>query len=172
MALGRLLDRRDPDTPVIVATDSQGRLRGFLQFVPWDSDGASLDMMRRDRDAPSWLNDVLVVEAARRLPALGIRRLSLNFAFLRAVLAAGADADAPLGLRLARWLLRRLSGPFQIQTLYRFNRKFQPDWQPRYLAVEGPEVLPLVALATLRADGLLVLPRRLRRWPPTRRRSG
>jgi len=162
MALGRLFDRRDPDTLIVAATDSRGRLRGFLQFVPWGADGASLDVMRRDRAAPSWLNDFLVVEAARSLPALGIRRLSLNFAFLRALLAAGAAADAPLRLRLARWLLRRLSGPFQIETLYRFNRKFQPDWQPRYLAVEGPEVLPLVALATLRAEGLLALPRRLR----------
>jgi lysyl-tRNA synthetase, class II len=172
MALGRLFDRRDPDTLVVAASDGGGRLRGFLQFVPWDGDGASLDVMRRDRGAPSWLNDFLVVEAARSLPRLGIRRLSLNFSFLRAVLAAGADADAPLGLRLARWLLRRLSGPFQIETLYRFNRKFAPDWRPRYLAVESIEELPRVALATMRAEGLLCLPWRLRRRPPTRRRSG
>jgi lysyl-tRNA synthetase, class II len=162
MALGRLFDPRDPDTLVVAASDGGGRLRGFLHLVPWDGDGASLDLMRRDRDAPSWLNDFLVVEAARSLPGLGIRRLSLNFAFLRAVLAAGADAAAPLGLRLARWLLRRLSGPFQIETLYRFNRKFQPDWQPRHLAVEAAEDLPRVAQATLRAEGLLAMPWRLR----------
>ena len=172
MALGRLFDRRDPDTLVVAASDGGGRLRGFLHFVPWDGDGASLDVMRRDRDAPSWLNDFLVVEAARSLPRLGIRRLSLNFSFLRALLTAGADAAAPLRLRLVRWLLRRLSGPFQIETLYRFNRKFAPDWQPRYLAVEAAEDLPRVALATLRAEGLLCLPWRLRRRPPTRRRSG
>jgi lysyl-tRNA synthetase class 2 len=171
MALGRLFDRRDPDTLVVAASDGGGRLRGFLHFVPWDGDGASLDVMRRDRAAPSWLNDFLVVEAARSLPRLGVRRLSLNFSFLRALLAAGADADAPRRLRLVRWLLRRLSGRFQIESLYRFNRKFQPDWQPRYLAVEALEELPRVALATLRAEGLLCLPWRLRR-PPTRRRSG
>jgi lysyl-tRNA synthetase, class II len=78
------------------------------------------------------------------------------------VLAAGAASDAPRRLRLARWLLRRLSGAFQIETLYRFNRKFQPDWQPRYLVVEAPEALPQVGLATLRAEGLLDLPWRLR----------
>jgi lysyl-tRNA synthetase class 2 len=172
MALGRLFDRRDPDTLVVAATDGQGRLRGFLHFVPWGADGASLDVMRRDRAAPSWLNDFLVVEAARSLPRLGLRRLSLNFSFLRAVLAAGAASDAPLRLRLARWLLQRLSGAFQIETLYRFNRKFAPDWQPRYLAVEAPEALPQVALAILRAEGLLSLPWRLRGQGPTRRRSG
>jgi hypothetical protein len=71
-------------------------------------------------------------------------------------------SDAPLRLRLVRWLLRRLSGAFQIESLYRFNRKFQPDWQPRYLAVEAPEALPQVALAILHAEGLLSLPWRLR----------
>jgi lysyl-tRNA synthetase class 2 len=166
MALGRLFDPRDPDTMVVAARDGDGRLRGFLHLVPWGRDGASLDVMRRDRAAPSWLNDFLIVEAAHRLPELGIRRLSLNFSFLRAVLAAGAGLDAPWRLRLARWLLCRLSGPFQIQTLYRFNRKFAPDWQPRYLAVESPEDLPRVALATLRAEGLLSLPWRLRRRLP------
>jgi lysyl-tRNA synthetase class 2 len=172
MALGRLFDPRDPDTMVVAARDGQGRLRGFLHFVPWGAGGASLDVMRRDRAAPSWLNDFLVVEATRRLPTLGVRRLSLNFSFLRALLAAGAGPDAPWRLRLARWLLCRLSGAFQIETLYRFNRKFNPDWQPRYLAVEAPEALPQVTLAILRAEGLLSLPWRLRGQWPTRRRSG
>jgi lysyl-tRNA synthetase, class II len=172
MALGRLFDRRDPDTLIVTARDSQGRLRGFLHFVPWGADGASLDVMRRDRAAPSWLNDFLVVEAAHGMPRLGIRRLSLNFSFLRAVLVAGASSDAPWRLRLARWMLQRLSSAFQIQSLYRFNRKFAPNWQPRYLAVEAPEDLLRVALATLRAEGLLFLPWRLRGQQPTRRRPG
>ncbi|HEY6708067.1 MAG TPA: phosphatidylglycerol lysyltransferase domain-containing protein, partial [Actinomycetota bacterium] len=79
MALGRLFDPRDHATMVVAARDGQGRLRGFLHFVPWGQDGASLDVMRRDRQAPGWLNDFLIVEAARRLPELGIRHLSLNF---------------------------------------------------------------------------------------------
>jgi lysyl-tRNA synthetase class 2 len=168
MALGRLFEPRDPDTLVVAGRDAEGRLRGFLHLVPWAADGASLDVMRRDRRAPSWLSDFLVVEAARRLPELGIRRLSLNFSFLRAVLEAGAEPGVPRRLRLARWLLRRLSGPFQIETLYRFNRKFGPDWQPRYLAVEAPEELPRIALAMLRAEGLLCPPSRLRPSRPAR----
>ncbi len=168
MNLGRLLERRDPDTLVVAAADAAGLLRGFLHFVPWGVDGASLDVMRRDQQAPSWLNDFLVVEAAMRLPELGIHRLSLNFSFLRAVLAAGAAPDVPGRLRAARWLLRRLSGPFQIESLYRFNRKFAPVWQPRYLAIEMPEELPRVALATLRAEGLLCPPWQLRPRPAGR----
>jgi lysyl-tRNA synthetase class 2 len=167
MALGRLFDPRDAGALVVVARDAAGHPVGFLHFVPWNSDGASLDGMRRDRASPGYLSDFLIVEAARRLPELGVRRLSLNFSFLRAVIAAGAEPDVPIGLRAARWLLRRLSGPFQIETLYRFNRKFAPAWQPRYLAVETPEELPRVAVAALRAEGLLpTVPWRLARpWP-------
>jgi lysyl-tRNA synthetase class 2 len=168
MALGRLFDPRDAATYVVVARDAAGRPVGFLHLVPWGRDGASLDVMRRDRAQPSWLNDFLVVEAARRLPALGVRRVSLNFSFLRALLVVGAEPGVTPGLRLVRWLLRRLSGPFQIETLYRFNRKFAPAWQPRYLALEVPEELPRVALAVLRAEGLLpVAPWRLA-WPRRR----
>jgi hypothetical protein len=35
-----------------------------------------------------------------RLREFGLRRISLNFSFLRGVLAVGAEATAPLGLRL------------------------------------------------------------------------
>jgi lysyl-tRNA synthetase, class II len=160
MALGRLLDPRDQHTYVVAARDGKGQLRGFLHFVPWDGDGASLDSMRRDREAPAILNDYLVVEAARRLPELGVRRISLNFSFLRGVLASGADHEAPRTIRLQRWALRKLSKPFQIETLYRFNKKFNPSWLPRYVAVEAIEDLPRVALAALRLEGLVWLPHR------------
>jgi len=160
MALGRLFDPRDRNTYVVAARDGTGRLRGFLHFVPWGGDGASLDVMRRDRQAPAILNDFLVVEATRRLPELGVRRISLNFSFLRGVLAAEAEPGAPLGLRLQRWALRRLSWRFQIETLYRFNKKFAPSWAPRYLAVEAIEDLPRVALGALRLEGLFAPPPR------------
>jgi lysyl-tRNA synthetase, class II len=173
MALGRLFDPRDAGALVVVAHDAAGHPVGFLHFVPWSTDGASLDVMRRDRASPGYLSDFLIVEAARRLPELGVRRLSLNFSFLRAVIAAGAEPDVPIGLRAARWLLRRLSGPFQIETLYRFNKKFAPAWQPRYLAVEAPEELPRVAVAALRAEGLLpTVPWRLARLRPRHQAPG
>jgi lysyl-tRNA synthetase class 2 len=46
MALGRVMDEADPDA-VVVAASREGRIRGFLQFVPWGRDGLSLDVMCR-----------------------------------------------------------------------------------------------------------------------------
>ena len=50
MALGRFGERADGRSVVALCRDADGVLRGLLHFVPWGSDGLSLDLMRRDRD--------------------------------------------------------------------------------------------------------------------------
>jgi lysyl-tRNA synthetase class 2 len=166
MALSRLFDDRDGSTRFLVARDAAGRAVAFIHIVPWATDGAGIDVMRRAADAPAYVNDYLVVEAARALPAIGIRRLSLNFAFLRGLIEASAREDAPA---LTRWegrLLARLSGPFQIESLYRFNAKFDPLWHRRYACVQSITDVPRVALAMGRAEGQFAAP-----WDRWRRRE-
>ncbi len=68
MALSRLFDPRDADTWFLVARDHEGHASGFIHLVPWAADGAGVDAMRRDREAPNVINDFLIVEAARLLP--------------------------------------------------------------------------------------------------------
>src|SRR6266542_2431010 len=58
MALGRVGGPRDGQC-VIATASEDGVLRGLLHFVPWGSDGLSLDLMRRDRAAQPGLNDFL-----------------------------------------------------------------------------------------------------------------
>ncbi len=163
MALSRIGDPADPDC-VVVTGHQDGTLRGLLHFVPWGADGLSLDLMRRDRTADNGLNEFLVAALADACPGLGVRRLSLNFAVLRAALERGERLGAGPVAKAWRAVLVRASRWWQIETLYRFNAKFQPAWQPRFLCFPSARDLPRIAIAALEAEAFLVRPRRLRDW--------
>jgi lysyl-tRNA synthetase class 2 len=157
MALGRLGGRDDGDCVLVTATEN-GTLRAVLQFVPWGHDGLSLDLMRRDRNAQAGLNDFLIVEAIKAAPALGVKRLSLNFAMFRAALERGERIGAGPVLKAWRNLLVFLSRWFQIESLYKFNAKFSPVWEPRFFVYPGGRDAPRIAFAALEAEAFLVWP--------------
>ena len=152
MAIDTLRGEHQRDSVVVVARDAAGRVRGFLHFVPTYGRAAmSLSFMRRERDTPNGLTEFLVVRSIELLRARGVEELSLNFA------AFGRLFDRPQTL-LDRMLahLIALGNPFfQIESLYRFNAKFSPRWEPRYLLYEGRLGLPRAGLAAMRAEGQL-----------------
>ena len=164
MALGRLVDPVDPDCVFVVARQD-GVMRAFLQFVPWGPDGMSLDLMRRDRTAEAGVNELLIVDALRSCPQLGVNRVSLNFAAFRSTLERGERLGAGPSVRAWRTVLLFASRWFQIESLYRFNAKFQPTWVPRFIVYPAARDLPRIAVAALEAEAFLT-------WPHLRRFSG
>ena len=150
------------DTPrggeVVAARDADGVLRGYLHFVhSYGRPAMSLSQMRRDPDTPNGLTEFLVVHAIELLRGRGVEELSLNFA------AFARLQHSPSGLleRALGRLVALFNPLFQIESLYRFNAKFDPRWEPRYLVFESPLALPRVGLATLFAEGQLAKPSRV-----------
>ena len=162
MALGRFGDSADGDC-VVVTASRDGEIRAVLNFVPWGRDGLSLDLMRRDRTADPGLNELMIVAALREADRLGVSRISLNFAVFRSALERGERIGAGPVLRRWRGLLVFLSRWFQIESLYRFNVKFRPIWEPRFVAFRQTRDLPRIAIAALEAEAFLVLPSMLQR---------
>jgi lysyl-tRNA synthetase class 2 len=147
MAMDSLDADHQPGSVVVCAQDADGLVRGFLHFVPtFGRQAMSLSFMRRDRDTPNGLTEYLVVKAIKLMRARGIEELSLNFAaFARLIRAQGAAARA----------LAVADRFFQVERLYRFNAKFDPRWEPRYLVFEGALGLPRVGLAAMVVEGQL-----------------
>jgi len=155
MALGRIGD----DDCVLATATEDGVIRAVLQLVPWGADGLSLDLMRRDKAAQPGLNDFLIVETIKAASCLGVKRISLNFAVFRAALERGERIGAGPVLRAWRSVLIFMSKWFQIESLYKFNAKFCPVWQPRFFVFPSSKDAPRIALAALEAEAFLVWPR-------------
>jgi lysylphosphatidylglycerol synthetase-like protein (DUF2156 family) len=159
MTLGRAFDSSDDGLLLAVVWGPGGvEPVAFCQYVPAPGiNGYSLDLMRRDNgEHPNGLLDFAIVETIKHLKAEGKRGLGLNFATMRAVLA-GEQGDG-LPQRIQAWLLRRMSDSMQIESLWKFNAKFDPDWQPRYAIYDSPEHALPAAIAVARAESFWELP--------------
>ena len=85
------------------------------------------------------------------------RELSLNFCALTDLISPERAVTLPR--RLLRRALLAADSVFQLERLHSFSRKFHPEWRPRYLCVEKLSDLPLVGLAYLHVEQLLVAAR-------------
>jgi len=157
MTLGRLFDPHDADLLLAVATDRQGAPVAFCQFVPAPSiDGYSLDLMRRDQgEHPNGLIDFLIVSTIEHLRGRHMTALGLNFAAMRAVLAGEHPMRAA---GLVRFVFTKLSRSMQIESLWRFTAKYDPEWVGRYLVYGTVEHLASVGLAVAKAESFWELP--------------
>ncbi|WP_329956296.1 phosphatidylglycerol lysyltransferase domain-containing protein [Catenulispora pinistramenti] len=159
MALGpdRFGDPSDGECVVATATKDR-EVRALINFVPWGTDGMSLDLMVRDREAEPGLNELLIVKAMQATKELGITRASLNFAVFRSALERGEKLGAGPITRMWRSTLVFFSRWYQIESLYKFNSKFQPEWVPRFVAFKNTRDIPRVGLAYAEAEGFIVPP--------------
>ena len=156
MAMDSLQGEHNHETLVVLARDEAGAIRGVLHFVPcYGRPAVSLSFMRRDPSTPNGLTEFLVVKAIELLRDRGVEELSLNFAAFARWMHSPEKAHE-------RWLgkLIALGNPFfQIESLYRFNAKFFPRWEPRFLVYEGTFGMPRAGIAALWAEGQLPKPR-------------
>ena len=156
MTMDSLQGDNDHETLVVLARDETGAIRGVLHFVPcYGRPAVSLSFMRRDPSTPNGLTEFLVVRAIELLRDRGLEELSLNFAaFAKWMHSPEKRLERVLGKLIA------LGNPFfQIESLYRFNAKFFPRWEPRFLLYEGTFGLPRAGIAAMWAEGQLPKPR-------------
>jgi lysylphosphatidylglycerol synthetase-like protein (DUF2156 family)/UDP-2,3-diacylglucosamine pyrophosphatase LpxH len=159
MTLSRMFDERDTGLLLAVCMDPEGKPVAFNQYVPASHiNGYSLDLMRRtnDPDAPNGLTDFVIIETISWMAERGLNGLGLNFATMRAVVA-GENGDG-------RWrsaersVFHRFSDSMQIESLWNFNKKYDPQWCPRYSVADDRAHMPRAGLAIARAESVSELP--------------
>lgn len=120
---------------------------------------SSLDLMRAHPQAPKLTMEFMMVGLIQHYKKHGYARFSLGMVPLSGL---QPRRGAPLTQRLGSMLFQRGEHLYNFQGLRRFKDKFQPDWEPRYMAVPAG-LDPLVALAdtaALIAGGLTGLVKR------------
>lgn len=157
-------------TPIVAVIDAKGTVQAFANLLPsYQSLDGSFDLMRRRPEAVNGVMDYLFVALIERFRAAGYAGMNLGLAPL-----SGAGTGGGLADRVMRTLYQHGGTAFRFAGLRAFKQKWQPRWEPRYLAYLAETDLPKAALAVARA-GELPDPRRpttravdlLRRFPIT-----
>lgn len=155
MSLSRLGDAADPREMIVSAHDADGNPRGLLSFVPWGRRGLSLDVMRRHPEAVSGVTELMVTELVAAGRSMGVDRISMNFAMFRGSFEQGARIGATPIQRFNRRVLLIASRFWQLDSLYKSNEKYLPDWKPRLLCFQNAGQLTQVIFAVGQAEGFL-----------------
>lgn len=120
---------------------------------------ASVDLMRHLPDGPAGIMDFLFVELMQWARAEGYEWFNLGMAPL-----AGLHnrRQAPLWNKFGAMVFGRGGHFYNFRGLKQYKDKFDPEWEPRYMAVPGGIALPMILanVASLIGGGLSGVVRR------------
>lgn len=120
-----------------------GRTAAFGSLLTThDKSWAGIDLMRFDPAvAVTNTMDFLLVELILWAKAEGFQRFDLAMAPLSGLVQ---DEMAPLYARIGQFIFERGEQFYNFQGIRRFKEKFDPVWEPRYIAAPGYWSLPIV----------------------------
>ena len=122
----------------------EGRIVAFANVLVTSTKvQGSIDLMRFSKDAPRVSMEYLLLKLMLHLKEQGFQTFNLGMAPFSGLVAGPA---APFWNRVGRMVFQHGERFYNFKGLRAFKAKFDPDWQPRYLAVSGG-LSPAIALA-------------------------
>ena len=140
-SLGGFEPRYVSEGPVAVVR-AEGKVQAFATLWTTAHKGAfSIDLMRYAPDGPNHIMDYLFVELLQWGKAEGYTALDFGAAPL-----AGLDdrALAPMMSRLGALLFERGENFYNFQGVRKYKDKYDPLWQPRYIATPHRWAIPFL----------------------------
>jgi phosphatidylglycerol lysyltransferase len=152
-SLGLFDERYLSRTPMAVVWQGDEPVAFANVFVTATKEEASVDLMRHLPDGPSGIMDFLFIEMMVWAKAEGYRWFNLGMAPLSGL---QNRRTAPLWSRFGAMVFGRGERFYNFRGLHRYKDKFDPEWEPRYIAVGGGIALPLALanVASLISGGL------------------
>lgn len=152
--LGGLDALNDPSVRCLIAVDKARNVHGVTSWLPVYAGGEvvgwTLDFMRRNTDPGTFrgVMEFLIASALLTFQQEGARFASLS----GAPLARRDRGEPPAGPQRMLDCIGKVMEPvYGFQSLLHFKAKFQPDYQPLYLAYPDPAALCSIATAIGRA---------------------
>ena len=143
---GFSLGRFDPDYLqyfAIATIKRDGEILAFANILrPGDGSRVSIDLMRYPPEQASGLMEFLFIELIEYSRETGAEEFSLSLAPLSGI---EIRKGARLWNRFGAILYRHGRSFYNFEGLRAFKQKFQPEWQPRFVAVPSG-VSPIAAL--------------------------
>ncbi|MFN7124696.1 MAG: phosphatidylglycerol lysyltransferase domain-containing protein [Allorhizobium sp.] len=138
----------------------EGQIVAFASLMTASSNGdAFIDLMRHVPGVHRGMMDLLFVKIMEALKGQGFRTLNLGMAPLAGL---SSHRRAPAWNHVARQVFEHGERFYNFRGVRAFKEKFDPDWQPRYLAVagQGLPILSLIDVTLLIGGGLKSLLRK------------
>jgi phosphatidylglycerol lysyltransferase len=133
---------------VALIFNAEGKLEAFATWLPYkQGKGRSLDLMRSQSDAKGVM-DFLIVESIDLFKTMDVEEVSLG----NAPLANIEEDPKEYGReeRAVKFLFDNFNRYYGYKSLFEFKKKYQPEWQGRFLGFRPNANLLLVAIALVR----------------------
>jgi len=147
-SMGHFDPYSDNEQIYALAVDDNNKVHAFVTFVPiYGWHGWGLDLMRRAEQAAPGTMELLLARSIEYFKKDGSDRVSLGLAPLSNI----NQTDETFVETSIDFLTHRFGNPAKNHSLFTFKKKFQPQWESRYLVYSHTLTLPTVGWALYRA---------------------
>lgn len=135
--------------PVALLRSTQGEMLAYASIASGYDEGKdlSIGLMRHRRKMPNGIMEFLLLRLLEWSQIQGYTRFSLGNAPLPAI---GYRMGLHREEKLAHLVFKRGSRGYGFEGLRRYKEKFDPEWEPRYVAYPATLSLPILMLDLLR----------------------
>lgn len=147
-SMGRFSPQGDSEQLYALAVDTSNKVHAFVSFIPiYGRHGWGLDLMRRAEVCAPGTMELLLARSIEHMKVLGAQTASLGLA----PMSNANEEDETFLWSQIDSLNDRFGSPEKGKSLFNFKKKFQPQWESRYLVYSDALNLPKIGWAIYHA---------------------